>query len=195
MRGFRAGGKAASSMGLIAFGTRRVGFWMPGRPERTLEEVPEGLTPEVTGTLDEGGVSLIVAAADPTDAPEWAVVTYAPAGAAVVIVAGDRLFIGLGPHLLHVDETGRVLARGELPGEELVTAWQVPQGLAAFTRTALVLLDEKLTARWRTPLGEGQFQLLDATGDRWRIVQMGEGDYWETLEVDAGTGAVVSRTR
>lgn len=182
-------------MGLIAFGTRRVGFWMPGRPERTLEEVPEDLTPAVIGTLDEGGVSLIVAAADPTDAPEWAVVTYAPAGAAVVIVAGDRLFVGLGPHLLFLDEAGQVLTRGELPGEELVTAWQVPQGLAAFTRTALVLVDDALNVRWRSPLGEGQFQLLDATADRWQVVQMGEGDDWETLEIDAATGAVVSRKR
>lgn len=182
-------------MGLIAFGTRRVGFWMPGRPERARDEVPEGLTPAVVGTLDEGGVSLIVAAADPTDAPEWAVVLYAPAGAAVVIVAGERLFVGLGPHLLQVDEAGRVLSRGQLPGEELVTAWQVPQGLAAFTRTALVLLDDALATRWRTPLGEGQFQLLDATSDRWRVVQMGEGDEWETLEIDAGTGAVVARER
>ena len=182
-------------MGLIPFGTRRVGFWMPGRPERALEEVPEALSPVVIGALDEGGVSLIVAAAAPDDQPEWAVVLWAPVGAAVVIESGDRLFIGLGPHVLYLDQAGKVLSRDDLPGEELVSAWQAPQGLAAFTRTALVLLDDALRPRWRSELGSGQFKLMGATGDTWQVVQMGEGDDWETLEVDAATGVVVSRSR
>lgn len=183
-------------MGLIPFGGRRVGFWMPGRPERTLEEVPDELTPAVFGELDMDGVSLIVAAADPTDAPEWALVIYAACGAAVVVERQDLMFIGLGSVLVLIDEAGQVQAQTMLaPEDELVSAYSVSDGMLLFTRTALVHLDNKLGMRFRTELGRGLFQFIGESDGRWSVVQMGDGEDWDTLEIDAVSGAVVSRSQ
>lgn len=183
-------------MGLIPFGGRRVGFWMPGRPERTLEEIPAELTPVVLGSLDMEGVSLIVAAADASDAPEWAVVIYASSGAAVVVERQDLMFIGLGSVLVLIDEEGQVRSQAMLAaGDELVSAWSVSGGLVLFTRTALVHLGHNLEARFRTELGRGQFQFIGADAGRWSVVQMGDGEDWDSLEIDASTGAVLSRSQ
>lgn len=180
-------------MGLIPFGTRRVGFWMPGLPERTLDEVPPELSPAVVGTLDPTGVSLIVAAADPTDAPEWAVVLYAKEGAAVVVEWDALLFVGLGPEFILIDETGKVVATGALPGEELVAARTVPAGLALLTRTAAAHVGPTLDVQWRTELGQGEFQFMGETDGRWNIVHLKDDDAWDSLELDARTGALLSR--
>lgn len=183
-------------MGLIPFEGRRVGFWMPGRPERSLEEVPDELTPVVLGTLDMDGVSLIVAAADASDAPEWALVVYAPRGAAVVIEREKLLFIGLGNLLVQIDSEGRVRSQAALePSDELVSAWSVSDGMILFTRTALVHVDDELKPRFRTELGSGLFQFVGEDAGRWNLIQMGDGEDWDRLEIDVASGAVISRSR
>lgn len=183
-------------MGLIPFGGRRVGFWMPGRPERSLEEVPAELTPVVLGSLDMDGVSLVVAAADASDAPEWALVMYAACGAAVVLEWRDLMFIGLGSALVLIDERGQVRAKATLePDDELVSAFTVSDGLVLFTRTALVHLGRELETRFRTELGRGLFQFIGADAGRWNIVQMGDGEDWDSLEIDASSGTLLSRSQ
>lgn len=183
-------------MGLIPFGGRRVGFWMPGRPERSLEEVPAELTPVVLGSLDMDGVSLIVAAADASDAPEWALVMYAACGAAVVIEWDELMFVGLGPVLVLLNEQGHVRAQTMLaPDDEIVSGWTVADGLILATRTALVHLGKQLETRFRTELGSGLFQFIGADSGRLSFVQMGDGEDWDSLEIDAATGAVLSRSQ
>lgn len=177
-------------MGLVQLGTRRVGFWMPGSATRALEEVPEGVRHVVVGTLQPGGEALLVAAADESGAPEWAVVIFGAAGASLISVWKDRLFAGVGDRAVLVDEAGAVVAQFEVPGELLLGASAVEDDLLLLTPTRLHRLADDGTTRWIAEIGQGQHHVLRADPARITLAALHEDERWNEIVVDARTGAV-----
>lgn len=183
-------------MGLVPFLDKRVGFWIAGRPERALEEVPEGLVPQVLGEVDPAGEGLVVVGADAAGVPEWAVVVHASRGAVLLLPWEGRLLVALGEWVLLVEPTGAVAARHRIDAGEWVTAWPVGEGrLLLLTRDEAHLFEGLLTPRWKAALGDGQFQLLSHDDGVIRLAQLGSGEDWDVVALDTSSGAVLGRDR
>lgn len=174
-------------MGLIEFGSHRVGFWMADRT--TAAEIPAGLVPQVEGDPVPNGSSLVLIGANEAGVPVWSVLLHAPSGASLLLPWEDRLFVAVGERAILVGEDGMVHARRTFDDAPL-SAWRLGSDLLLLGSRGARLVDRNVSDLWAVPLQADGFHPLSLDGGRIRLAAM-RAESWDEIVLDARTGAIV----
>jgi hypothetical protein len=172
-------------MGLVAFGHRRIGFWMADRTSPP--EVPHGLVPHVEGTPVEGGATLVLVAADQAGVPVWSLLLHAPEGASLLLPWGDRLVVALGSTALFLDDEGVVHGRYRAQ-DDWISGWPTSAGLLLLGRKGAHLVGPDGTPLWQRSIEAEGLHFMQADDDTLTLAVMGADD-WREARLDLHTGA------
>jgi len=174
-------------MQLVPFHGLRVGFWLASSPATARAELTERASPEEHGTKSDGGVTLVVAAADDADAIAWSHLVHADEGAALCAEWGPRLVVAVGGELRVLDAGGRVVG-GHAADDVLVNAHVADGALVLVGRKSVRVLDAPGTLRWSRAVRSGglmfrglrhgtlEFAAFPESGDDWFDLGFGFAD-------------------
>lgn len=174
-------------MGLVAFGGRRIGFWVSDEVHAVAGELPEGTDIRPIGEPVEGGRVLMLHAADDTDRTVWARAVHAPGGASLLCPWGEVLVAGLGPVVRFFDADGTDLGGFRSDAGELVSAWPTEGALLLFGHTTVWCVGADLQVRWRRSFeGDAVLHVRNEPGEV--VLALMRGEDWQEMRLSLGTG-------